>query len=263
MGFNLVTFLAQLVNLAILIWVLKHFLYGPVMAVIDKRRDKIAHDIEQAKEALASAEQTQKTLDNKIAEFEHEKQQRFNAMDTQVEAIKMEEMNKLAQHFHEKQQKMQDDLNRSWNNAQQNIHDMIASEFLRLTKNVLSEWSDDTPMDQVLSLFKKKLDKMTKKQRSDLDKALLNQKLVTISTSETLTKKQQQFVTDLLRKNCRLSDKTKLRFTQDASLILGLEMRVGQFLVDWNIKTYLDELQQNLTHEVSGLIAPHKGKAKE
>ena len=38
MGFDLVTFIAQIVNLFVLVWLLKRFLYRPILEVIEKRQ---------------------------------------------------------------------------------------------------------------------------------------------------------------------------------------------------------------------------------
>ena len=38
MGFDLVTFVAQIVNLFVLVWLLKRFLYRPILEVIEKRQ---------------------------------------------------------------------------------------------------------------------------------------------------------------------------------------------------------------------------------
>ena len=50
MGFNLTTFLAQIVNLFLLIWLLKRFLYRPVLAIIEKRQHQIKQNMQEAEE---------------------------------------------------------------------------------------------------------------------------------------------------------------------------------------------------------------------
>jgi len=262
MGFDLVTFLAQIVNLAILVWVLKRFLYTPIMAVIEKRQNKIAADIQSAQEQLAITQQTQKELTEKLADFEAQRQKRFAELDAELQEYKSLQTQKMEQQFHEHQLKMQQDLNHSWQGAQQSVRSMVGAEFMNLTKTVLTEWSDNAPVDQVLILFQKKLDHLTKRQQNDLTTALSHEKNVLFTTSEKLNKAQQQSLTNWLNTHFKVPAKTKIQFKTDLSFILGMEMRIGQYVAEWNLKTYLDELQQNLTRNISGIITPQNRKGE-
>ena len=53
------TIIAQIVNFIVLVWLLKRFLYKPILKAIDEREKKIATQIKdaEAKDALAKKEQ--------------------------------------------------------------------------------------------------------------------------------------------------------------------------------------------------------------
>ena len=55
MGVDFITLLAQIVNLAILIWLLKKFLYKPLLDMIDARPAKILNDVQDAQKAADAA----------------------------------------------------------------------------------------------------------------------------------------------------------------------------------------------------------------
>ena len=55
-GFEPVLFLAQIVNFFILLWILKKFLYGPVVQTLKKRKHDIEQGIKQASEARLAYE---------------------------------------------------------------------------------------------------------------------------------------------------------------------------------------------------------------
>ncbi|HSW47886.1 MAG TPA: F0F1 ATP synthase subunit B [Candidatus Saccharimonadales bacterium] len=57
-GFEPILFFAQIVNFLIILFVLKKFLYKPVLKLLKERRDKIAEGIKQAEEAAKILEQT-------------------------------------------------------------------------------------------------------------------------------------------------------------------------------------------------------------
>ena len=55
LGFNLPGLIAQLVNFTILLVILRLFLYGPFMRILDERKQRIAEGIEKAEEAASAA----------------------------------------------------------------------------------------------------------------------------------------------------------------------------------------------------------------
>lgn len=75
-GFDPILLLAQIVNFLILLWVLKRFLYKPILSMLAHRKQAI-------EEGLKNAEEAQKRLDNAINE------QKRILRQAQMEAKKM------------------------------------------------------------------------------------------------------------------------------------------------------------------------------
>lgn len=263
MGFNLATFGAQLINLFLLIWILKHFLYQPVLAIIDKRRKEIEAQFHEADEKLASATTLEKDLAEQKKLFDNQRQVRLDALDNEISQQKKQMINELEQNYQTKRQQLQDTLNNAWITAENSIHNMLASEFIQLSQKVLTEWSNQTPMDQVLSLFKKKVNTLSQNQKASLQKILLKQKTILVNSSEPLTQKQKDFVKGVLLKDFVLPSKVKFQFKKQSTLILGLEIRLGNFLLDWSLNSYLEEVNQRLKQNIAVLITPTQRKAKK
>ena len=53
---SLGTILAQMLNFFILVWLLAHFAYKPLLAMMTERKERIAKDLEAAEQARAEAE---------------------------------------------------------------------------------------------------------------------------------------------------------------------------------------------------------------
>ena len=60
MSVNWFTVAAQIVNFLILVWLLKRFLYKPVLTVMNKRQQKIKDELEQAATLAKTAEKEKK-----------------------------------------------------------------------------------------------------------------------------------------------------------------------------------------------------------
>lgn len=261
MGFNLTTFLAQIVNLFLLIWFLKRFLYRPVLAVIEKRRQQIIHQMQEAEKKLIQAEQTQNSVEKLKEDFEQQRQKRFSELEQEIQQQRAQMLKELDHDFRMKRDKLQADLDLNWAIAQDNIHQMIGKEFMTLAHKILTEWSDRTPMEQVLALFAKKLNLLSSSKRLQVQKLIHTQKSIQIITSAKLTQKQQNTLRQLLQSHFSLPPKIRLQYQQKSDLLLGLEIRIGNFSLDWNLNTYLDEINQHLKQEISSMIEPVKRKA--
>ena len=60
MGFDLVTFIAQIVNLFVLVWLLKRFLYRPILEVIEKRQQEIRNKLQAAEDMRIESQKERK-----------------------------------------------------------------------------------------------------------------------------------------------------------------------------------------------------------
>ena len=261
MGFNLTTFLAQIVNLFLLIWILKRFLYRPVLAVIEKRRQQIAHSIQEADEKLAEADQTQKTVAKLKEDFEKKRQKRLDDLDQEIHQHREQLLKELEKEYQSKQQKLQATLDSNWTSAENTIQQMIGREFVTLAQKILTEWSSQSPVDQMLILFAKKVKALSQNKKKQIQTILKQQKSVQVITSATLTKAQQNNLKEILSKNFVLPPKMRLQYKKHSDLILGLEIRIGDFSLDWNLNTYLNEMNERLKQGISGLIISTERKA--
>ena len=55
MGIDLVTLIAQIINLLVLIWLMKRFLYQPILKMISERQALIENEIQKAYQARKEA----------------------------------------------------------------------------------------------------------------------------------------------------------------------------------------------------------------
>ena len=68
MELNWSTFLLEIINFLVLVWILKRFLYRPVLAVLEKRREEIAQSLNEANnhhtQAIELEQQYKKRLED-------------------------------------------------------------------------------------------------------------------------------------------------------------------------------------------------------
>ena len=73
MEFNWTTFLLEIINFLVLIWLLKRFFYLPVLNIIEKRRTTIESTLNDANQIKREAEELQQKYQNRLSDWESEK----------------------------------------------------------------------------------------------------------------------------------------------------------------------------------------------
>ena len=149
---------------------------------------------------------------------------------------------------------MQADLNRETSSLQLEIRDLMARHFLELSRKVLVDLSGLSPVEQAVLLFRKKIEKLNSKDKEKIKNIYSKQKIISISVSDTLTKKASDELTDFIRKTFKADPSVRIRIEKNPDLILGAEMSVGDMVVEWNLKSYLEAFTNNLNTALSGLI---------
>ena len=78
---------AQALNFVILVWLMKHFLYKPILQAIDAREKRIAKEIADADEKKAEAQKEHEEFQHKNEEFD---KQRAALLDKATDEAKAE-----------------------------------------------------------------------------------------------------------------------------------------------------------------------------
>ena len=253
MGIDWVTFFAQIVNLFILVWLLKKFLYHPILNAIDKRQAQIAERVQSAKEASEKAVAEYKTYLQKTEEFDKNTQKMFDEASAKVIQYQQEQEAKIHEQTLLLQQKMQTDLEREKESLQLEMRNQIATSFSLVARKVMTDLSGITPIEQAVNLFQNKIRKLDKKQLSLLKKKAKNQKDIYLYSSDSLNKEQTEMLSNFIQKHFDLEKQQIIHFQKNPDLIFGLELVIDDMTLDWNIQSYFEEFDTHLNAVLTGI----------
>lgn len=105
MEFNLSTFIFEIINFLILVWILQRFLYKPVLEVIEQRRQNIEQSLLEAKNIHKEAERLQSKYENRLAEWEQEKKSAMDSLHLKIENERTRLLKKLQKTLEEEHKK--------------------------------------------------------------------------------------------------------------------------------------------------------------
>lgn len=251
MGFHWGTFFAQIINLFVLVWLMKRFLYRPIVDVIAKRQAYIEGKVKNAEAAERAAQKQQRELQHQTDRWQKDKKKRMEALYAELDDLRREQSEHIRSEGVSLRQKMQDDLNRETASLQLEIRDMMARNFLEMSRKVLSDFSELTPMAQAVSLFQKKISDLPRPALNALQKTIKKTGKIVIETSAELDPKTQKSLTLFLREKLGI---TGVQFAVNPDLILGVETIVGETVLEWSLRNYLDTFEGHLNTALAGLI---------
>jgi F-type H+-transporting ATPase subunit b len=97
MGLDWSTFLLEVVNFLILVWILKRFLYAPVRAAIDRRRKRVEAVLTEAEARRAEAERMRSEYEARKQDWERERTAARNELEQEIAAERARRIQEIEQ----------------------------------------------------------------------------------------------------------------------------------------------------------------------
>ena len=106
MELNWSTFLLELINFAVLIWILQHFFYKPVLGVVKKRQNGINETLADAETQNQEAAALKEQYENRLSVWEEEKQRKLEKLRQELETERGKRMDALKVSLDEEREKI-------------------------------------------------------------------------------------------------------------------------------------------------------------
>jgi F-type H+-transporting ATPase subunit b len=165
---NWSTFVLEIINFLVLVWVLKRFFYKPVLGVIERRRAAIEETLATAKSTQTAAESLQQKYEGRLADWERERERSRSSFSAELEAERVRALAGLKTELEQEREKARVVSERRDKDAQRKIEEtamLQASQFAaqlleraagpeleaRLIDSLIAEISD-LPAERVASL---------------------------------------------------------------------------------------------------------------
>jgi F-type H+-transporting ATPase subunit b len=245
--FDWFTFAAQIINFLILMWLLKRFLYQPILNAIDAREQHIADLLAQTETSQRQAAEEQALLLQKNMAFENDKTAMFAQVKDQVaEQLKLQ-LDCAQQEVQIKREQWLKTLREEQQTLTMLIHQRTRHEVIEMSRRVLTDLSDTALEIQMVKVLTQRIAQMPSRQRSQFTTVAEDSShSLIVKSAFSLTPKQQQEIIQVL--HSQLPNQPELTFEQDTNLLGGIELLGNGSKISWNIADYLAELDLNIEH---------------
>ncbi len=242
---------AQALNFVVLVWLMKRFLYQPVLDAIAAREKRIADQIADAAAKEAKAASERKTFEDKSAAFD---QQRAGLLDKATADAKAEGLRLAA----EAQKtalalaaKHEHTLAMQAAHLQQTIAGRAAHEVFAVARKTLSDLANADLESRMVQVFIQRLHEWPGPAKAQFAAALKpGADPALVRSHFALPPEQQAAIQNAV--NVGFSTAVDLRFETAGDAVCGIELSAGGQKLAWTIAEYLRGLQ----HEVAALLVP-------
>ena len=255
MNIDLFTLIAQVINLIILLFLLRKFLYLPVLKAVEARQKLIADEIDGAKEAKIKAEKLEAKCAAKLQEIEVERQQILAKAQDEA-AVLFDKLNHDAkEQVKNAKEQWQKQLKSEQSSFEAAVQKMIAKHFNIFASKAMEQMAGAELDELILLQFKQKIMEMDEKKQKEFADAFGSKSEIQVQSSQELNAEQQNALEKFLKKYWELSNKTKIVFAVNSELICGINILAEEQLISWNIEGYLQEFRQQLNKEITRLLS--------
>ena len=240
---------AQIVNFLILVWLLKHFLYKPILDAIDAREKKIAAELADADTKRTEAEKERADFENKNKTFD---QQRSALVAKATDEAKAERERLVDQ-----AKKDADGLRASQMDALRSDQIRLGSEITLLAekevfaiaRKTLTDLATVSLEERVGEVFTRRLRELDPKSKELLGAALKNSpEPALVRSAFDLPANQRAAIQNAL--NETFSAVVRIKFEESQDAICGIELSANGQKVAWSISSYLAELSKKVSNLV-------------
>ena len=236
MSIDWFTVAAQILNFLVLMWLLKRFLYKPILNAIHAREKHISDQLYRATEKENAAQKEQEVFQEKIDSLDNDKAQLMMAAKVSAAEVRAKLLKTAQDEADAIRLKRLEALQNELDDLSEDIVRQTKEQVFAVAAKVLSDLADSSLEERMFSVFVKRLQSLNKKDRS-----ALSSNTAIINSAFNLSQDQQNIL-----KN-ELEIKT-LRFKVVPELLSGIELSVNGHKLAWSISDYLETMKQEASH---------------
>ncbi len=243
------TVIAQIINFLILVWLLKRFLYKPILNAIEERENKINSRLEDAESKKEEAQKEKEEFTQKNEDFEDKKKKLIKKAEEEAE----EKRKKLLEDARNEANEFRSQLKKSSEEVQQNlsqeIEEKVKKEVFEITRKTLSDLASLDMEEQTVRVFIKRLNEMKEDEKKQFLEAFESKEdPILVRSAFDLPSEQkteiQNAVADVLK------TETEFQYKTVPELVSGIELTANGFKLSWSISEYLNSLEKSISETI-------------
>jgi F-type H+-transporting ATPase subunit b len=233
------TFVLEIINFVVLVWILKRFLYKPVLNVIASRQAGIEKSVAEAKTLRAEAEKLQEQYEGRLADWDRERQQARESLSRDIDAERARKMEELQTALQQENEKARVKEEHRQADVRRRIEETALQNGARFATRLLEQASGPDLEKRLVEILLTELSQLPDEQITALRKLSgATPENIVVTSAFPLEDEQRQRIEQALK---TMTDaEVSAQYKQNSELVAGVQITVGDWVLAANIR---DELR--------------------
>ena len=239
MELNWTTFLLEIINFLVLVWLLKRFFYKPLQAAIARRQAAIEQRLEKAQKMQADANQLQQQYQRDLADLERGREQAREKLQREINEKRAKLEQELAESLQQRRDKAAVIEQRQTRELQRQQQLQAMAQGSSFAARLLGEGAGPELQARLQALLLDSLRELSAEQLAQWrDRLASASEPVEVASAFALDDSSRADITTALREI--LQRDVQCHFVEDKTLIAGLRIAIGAWVLGLNVR---DELE--------------------
>ncbi|MCK2184160.1 hypothetical protein [Halomonas getboli] len=246
MTIDWLTVSAQIVNFLILVWLLKRFLYRPVLRAMDRRESGIRERLEQAAAREAEAEQSLHDYRRREAELAQQRQTLLDEARDEATRRRREWLDAARDEVNAQRTAWQQQLNEEREALLERFGQRALASLEATLRQALRDLADRELEARLIDAFIARLDALDASAGRRLAEGAGE---IEVATSFAPAPEDEARLREAVKR--RLGETAEVRLTRASSLICGVELMRDGYRLGWSLADYLETLHARVEGDLN------------
>lgn len=247
MEFDWITFGLEIVNFLVLVWILKRFLYQPVLRTIARRKAAIDKRLADAKAKISDAEAMERQHKDRLGDWEKEKQALLARLEDEIKAARASRMAALEKTLGEEREKRRMLDERRMNEWRERVAEEASTQGVQFAARLLSRLAAPELEARLIAIALEDVKQLPDEQLQQLRAACEDGKAtMTVTSAYPLSDAHRRALLQ------RLAEAThaqmSAQFAEDPRLLAGLRIGIGPWVLHANLQDELKFFSDMASH---------------
>lgn len=236
------TVVAQIFNFLVLVYLLKRFLYKPVIRAMDERERRIAAGLQEAERREEEARQELHRYEEKSREIDSQREALTNQIRKEVDNQRKELMSAARHQVDTVRNNWYEAVEREKQAFLEDLRERTSKETCAVARRVLKDLGDAQLEQEVVRVFIERLRSLDEGERRALmDSSRQSKPEVTVTSAFQIPEERSREIEQVLREH--ITGPIDLQFETSPDVICGVELRAHGRKIAWSVKDYLEGLE--------------------
>lgn len=250
MSIDWFTFVSQIINFLVLVWLLKWLLYQPITNIMAERKNEVQERIRNAEERKEEAEEMKETYEQHLDDLEREREQKLEDARSEAEHEKERLMDEAREEVDRARANWREQLEDEKERFLKQFRNRGGTLVCRTARRVLEDLADEDLNQHMVEQFIEQLrtsdtlpdDLPFPENGTDADPV--------VHSAFDLSTNQRNRIRNVIDERWNHGGSPRFETTPD--LICGIELELADRSVSWNIRDDLQRMEEQVRDYLEG-----------